>query len=444
MPTNVNESMAQYLWGILAKALDPPVENNVSPDGPPLPPLGIPGVPDNAVGSGAPQPRTTSRAGAVPPTALQQLIERMSGMNMPAVSDVPGATPGMLGADAPAPSPVQQSQNIPAPYPHASEHQPMDVAPPMQEGAGSSFNPNASVPIPDFLQSEVMEEEPLPGPGLGLESIVGSPVAPVGDEQDQIALAQSLNERPRRGNPGWVRTISAILSRLGRNEQGAQQVENQPHQDALNQWQDRIQKLHLLAEQEKSGNQLDLENFRIGQEREFRQEQAGLEQDRFNQRQADIRRGQDVSIIGQDKQAETARKRINQQSRDRKLDRELRERLAGEQASLSIKLNDARIAASGNGGPSGKKLNDQTLLSILDENYGTFFSELPPDKQKTAAKYLSQAIEYNKKRGKLTFDIDRVGSAWWGTDPELRDMINMWVRTLRESGTSVTITEEEE
>ena len=46
MPTNVNESMAQYLWGILAKALDPPVENNVSPDGPPLPPLGIPGVPE--------------------------------------------------------------------------------------------------------------------------------------------------------------------------------------------------------------------------------------------------------------------------------------------------------------------------------------------------------------------------------------------------------------
>ena len=117
----------------------------------------------------------------------------------------------------------------------------MDVAPPMQE-SGSSFNPNASVPIPDFLQGEVMEEEPLPSSGLGLESIVGSPVAPVGEEQDQIALAQSLNERPRRGNPGWVRTISAILSRLGRNEQGAQQVENQPHQDNLNEWQDRIQK----------------------------------------------------------------------------------------------------------------------------------------------------------------------------------------------------------
>ena len=166
MPTNVNESMAQYLWGILAKALDPPVENNVSPDGPPLPPLGIPGVPGNAVGPGAPQPNTTSPAGAVPPTALQQLIERMGGMNMPAVSDIPGATPGMLGAGAPAPSPVQQSQNIPAPYPHASEHQPMDVAPSMQAGAGSSFDPNASVPIPDFLQGEVMEEEPLPSSGL--------------------------------------------------------------------------------------------------------------------------------------------------------------------------------------------------------------------------------------------------------------------------------------
>ena len=35
-----------------------------------------------------------------------------------------------------------------------------------------------------------------------------------------------------------------------------------------------FKKLHLLAEQEKSGNQLDLENFRIGQEREFRQEQV--------------------------------------------------------------------------------------------------------------------------------------------------------------------------
>ena len=138
MPNNVNESMAQYLWSVLSKALASPQESSsaVSPDGPPLPPLGIPGVPDNAVGPGAPQPNTTSPAGAVPPTALQQLIERMGGMNMPAVSDVPGATPGMLGADAPAvvPSPVQQSQNIPAPYPHASEHQPMDVAPPMQAG----------------------------------------------------------------------------------------------------------------------------------------------------------------------------------------------------------------------------------------------------------------------------------------------------------------------
>ena len=443
MPTNVNESMAQYLWGILAKALDPPVEKNVSPDGPPLPPLGIPGVPDNAVGSGAPQPRTTSRAGAVPPTALQQLIERMNSVNTPALADVPGATPGMLGADAPAPPPVQQSQNVPAPYPHASEHQPMDVAPPMQEGAGSSFNPNASVPIPDFLQGEVMEEEPLPSPELGLESIVGSPVAPVGEEQDQIALAQSLNERPRRGNPGWVRTISAILSRLGRNEQGAQQVENQPHQDALNQWQDRIQKLHLLAEQEKSGNQLDLENFRIGQEREFRQEQAGLEQDRFNQRQADIRRGQDVSVRGQDIQAETAGKRANQQSRDRKLDRDLKRELAGEQASLSRELNDARIAARGSGS-TGKRPNDQTLLQMLDQHTGSYFLELPPDKQKIAAKYLGDAIKYNITTKKFDFDISRVDSTWWGTDPEIRDMVDNWVRTLRESGTSVTITEEEE
>ena len=288
-----------------------------------------------------------------------------------------------------------------------------------------------------------MEEEPLPSSGLGLESIVGSPVAPVGDEQDQIALAQSLNERPRRGNPGWVRTISAILSRLGRNEQGAQQVENQPHQDNLNEWQDRIQKLHLLAEQEKSGNQLDLENFRIGQEREFRQEQAGLEQDRFNQSQATIHRGQDVSMRGQDKQLEATKESNRQRSRDKKLDRELRERLAGEQANLSRELNDARIAARGSGS-TGKRPNDQTLLQMLDQHTGSYFLELPPDKQKIAAKYLGDAIKYNITTKKFDFDISRVDSTWWGTDAEIRDMVDNWVRTLRESGTSVTITEEEE
>ena len=144
----------------------------------------------------------------------------------------------------------------------------------------------------------------------------------------------------------------------------------------------------MLAEQEKSGNQLDLENFRIGQEREFRQEQAGLEQDRFNQRQATIHRGQDVSIRGQDKQAETAGKRANQQSRDRQLDRDLKRELAGEQANLSRELNDARIAARGSGGSTGKRPNDQTLLQMLDQHTGSYFLELPPDKQKIAAKYL--------------------------------------------------------